>query len=58
MEIMALSIVEYTAADQILYVLSQLGPIIGLLLGGIGLLLGGIGIIRGVSIWSKQKEKK
>jgi len=55
---MALSIVEYTAADQILYVLSQLGPIIGLLLGGIGLLLGGIGIIRGVSIWSKQKEKK
>jgi hypothetical protein len=29
-----------------------------LLLGGIGLLLGGIGIIRGMSIWSKQKEKK
>jgi hypothetical protein len=58
MGIMALGMIEYTAADEIVYVLSQLGPSIGLLLGGIGLLLGGIGIIRGMSIWSKQKEKK
>jgi hypothetical protein len=31
---------------------------IGIFIGGLGILLGGIGIIWGVSIWSKQKEKK
>ena len=31
---------------------------LGMIIGGLGLLLGGIGIIWGVSIWSKQKEKK
>jgi len=30
----------------------------GIIMAGLGLLLGGIGIIWGVSIWSKQKEKK
>ena len=31
---------------------------VGIIMAGLGLLLGGIGIVWGVSIWSKQKEKK
>lgn len=30
----------------------------GIFLAGVGILLTGIGILWGVSIWSKQKEKK
>jgi len=31
---------------------------VGIIMAGLGLLLGGIGIVWGVSVWSKQKEKK
>ena len=31
---------------------------LGMIIGGLGLLLAGIGILWGISIWSKQKEKK
>ena len=31
---------------------------IGIIMAGLGVLLAGIGIVWGVSIWSKQKEKK
>ena len=31
---------------------------VGVIMAGLGLLLGGIGIVWGVSVWSKQKEKK
>jgi len=31
---------------------------IGIIMAGLGILLAGIGIVWGISIWSKQKEKK
>jgi len=31
---------------------------IGIIMAGLGILLAGIGMVWGISIWSKQKEKK